>query len=73
MPQTIEDLIRKAIEEGRFSGLTLWPCSAGFQSNFKDKKTGGWRCEVHEDPIEAMRASLGEKPAAAADEGSVFD
>ena len=68
----LEDLIRKAIEEGRFSGLTLWTCSAGYQSNFKNVD-GGWRCEVHEDPIEAMRASLGEKPAAAAEEGSVFD
>ena len=55
----LEDLIRKAIREGRFDGLTLWPCSAGFQSNLKNKK-GGWDCHVDEDPIAAMRAALGE-------------
>lgn len=68
---SLEDLIRKAIREGRFDGLTLWPCSAGFQSNLKNKQ-GGWGCHINEDPIAAMRAALGE-PVAAAEQGSVFD
>lgn len=70
----LEDLIRKAIAEGRFDGLTLWPSSKGYQSNLKNKK-GGWECHVNEDPIAAMRAALGETTAApaAASEGSVFD
>ena len=55
---SLEDLIRKAIEEGRFSGLSLWPCSTGFQSNLKNKH-GGWECHVNEDPIVALRAALG--------------
>ncbi len=62
---SLEDLIRKAIEEGRFDGLTLWPCSRGYQSNLKFKR-GGWGCHVNEDPIAAMRAALGDAP-------SVFD
>lgn len=72
---SLEDLIRKAIKEGRFDGLTCWPCSVGYQSNLKNKKTGGWDCRVDEDPIAAMRAALGEVAAGApvAEQGSVFD
>lgn len=69
---TLEALIQKAIAEGRCRGLTLWPCSAGFQANFKTA-SGGWECHVNADPIAALRAALGEAPAAAASTGSVFD
>ncbi len=70
---TLEDLIRKAIEEGRFDGLTLWPSSQGYQSNFCHKGRGGaWRCEVDADPIAAMRRSLGDETATPATDGGVF-
>lgn len=71
---SLEDLIRKAIAEGRCAGLTLWPTSKGYQSNLKNEH-GGWECHVHEDPIVAMRAALGDTAAApvAAQQGSVFD
>lgn len=72
--KSLEDLIRGAIEEGRFDGLTLWRTSKGFQSNFKDKRTSGWRCMTGEDPIDAMRQSLGAPTSAPPpSEGSVFD
>lgn len=68
----LEALIRKAIEEGRFTGLTLWPMSQGYQSNRK-REQGGWECHVHEDPIVALRAALGEAPPTAVFTGGVFD
>lgn len=71
---SLEDLIRNAIKEGRLGGLSLWPCSTGFQSNLKNKH-GGWECHVNEDPIVALRAALGEAPPAAVFtfKGGVFD
>ena len=69
---SLEDLIRKAIKEGRFGGLTIWPCSTGYQSNLKNKQ-GGWECRVNEDPIAALRAALGDAPPAAVSGKGVFD
>lgn len=69
---TLETLIRQAIAEGRFAGLTLWPSSKGYQSNFKNKE-GGWECHVDEDPITALRAALGERKPEAIFTGGVFD
>lgn len=69
---TLEDLILQAIREGRFSGLTLWPSSKGYQSNLKNKQ-GGWECHVNEDPIAALRAALGGAPPAAVFTGGVFE
>lgn len=57
---TLEDLIRKAIKEGRFGGLTLWPCEAGFQANRRNPDSS-WSCHVNEDAVVALRAALGEK------------
>ena len=68
----LEDLIRNAIKEGRFDGLTIWPSSKGYQSNLKNKQ-GGWECHVNEDPIAALRAALGEAPPAAVFKGGVFE
>ena len=71
---SLENLIRNAIKEGRLGGLSLWPCSTGYQSNLKNKH-GGWECHVNEDPIVALRAALGEAPPAAVFtfKGGVFD
>ena len=68
---SLEALILKAIAEGRFSGLTLWPCSRGYQANFKNEH-GGWQCHVGEDPIAMLRAALAER-VPTAQQGSVFD
>lgn len=72
---SVNDLIRNSIEEGRFGGLTLFICSAGYQANLKLKPGGGWRTAVHEDPIQALRLVLDRKTPAApvAEQGSVFD
>lgn len=73
---TVDDLVHKAIEEGRFGGLTLFLCSAGFQANLKLKSDGGWRSVTDADPIRALQRALGdaEQPApTAAEQGSVFD
>ena len=72
MPNDLEDLILKAIAEGRFSGLTLWPSSKGYQANFKNAH-GGWECHTGEDPIAMLRAALGEAKPAAIFTGGVFD
>lgn len=67
--ESLDDLIRQAAKDGRLDGLTCWPCSQGYQSNFKTP-SGGWRCEVDKDPVAAMKRALGAAPEV---QGSIFD
>lgn len=60
---TIEEAIQQAAREGRLS-LTLFSASSGYQANLSlDRK--GWRVEMADDPVVALKKVLGLLPGAA--------
>lgn len=53
-------LIHEAASTGRLTGLTIWPCAAGWQCNAQRRTLDGaegWCCVTADDPVQgAMRA-----------------
>lgn len=60
---TLEEAIARHAREGRLS-LTVFPASTGYQANLSlDGK--GWRVEMADDPVVALKKVLGVLPGAA--------
>lgn len=54
----LNTLITEAARSGRLGGLTLFPCSRGWQANVRTSMRDGWRGVTDADPAAAVAKAL---------------